>query len=159
MEDYLKFLLIAGAILVGIFKEVNKSGKSKKAGNKHHTPPMTSPDEVFPENIPMPEAWTPRPSGEPFNPIPIEPPVRKKPSRQQAPETSGQAPKRKKEEISVAASIANSAAQDRRNSRQDSHYAASAPHESPDQGEDFEIRSVEEARRAIVWGEILRRKY
>ena len=34
MEDFLKFLLIAGVILVGIFKEVNKNSKSKKAKNK-----------------------------------------------------------------------------------------------------------------------------
>ena len=35
MEDFLKFLLIAGVILVGIFKEVNKNSKAKKAKAKH----------------------------------------------------------------------------------------------------------------------------
>ena len=46
MEDFLKFLLIAGVILVGIFKEVNKNSKSKKAKNKRPVSPMPSPVEV-----------------------------------------------------------------------------------------------------------------
>ena len=66
-------------------------------------------------------------------------------------------PKKKKEEVSVAASLANSAAQDERNSRQGAHY--NTPHDSPDNKEDFTIHSAEEARRAIIWGEILQRKY
>ena len=57
MEDFLKFLLIAGVILVGIFKEVNKNSKSKKAKNKRPVSPMPSPVEVAPDAVPMPEAW------------------------------------------------------------------------------------------------------
>ena len=49
MEDFLKFLLIAGVILVGIFKEVNKNSKSKKAKNKRPVSPMPSPVEVAPD--------------------------------------------------------------------------------------------------------------
>ena len=56
MEDFLKFLLIAGVILVGIFKEVNKNSKSKKAKNKRPVSPMPSPVEVAPDAVPMPEA-------------------------------------------------------------------------------------------------------
>ena len=79
MEDFLKFLLIAGVILVGIFKEVNKN---KKPG-KRPVSPMPSSDEIKPDAVPMPEAWS-------------------NPKR-----------KKKREEVSVAASIANSAAQDK----------------------------------------------
>ena len=51
-----------------------------------------------------------------------------------------------------------SAAQDKRNIRQNSQY--NAPDESsPGNEQDFTIRSAEEARRAIIWGEILQRKY
>ena len=57
MEDFLKFLLIAGVILVGIFKEVNKNSKSKKAKNNRPVPPTPSPVEVAPDATPMPEAW------------------------------------------------------------------------------------------------------
>ena len=63
--------------------------------------------------------------------------------------------KKQKEEVSVAASIANSSAQDKRNAKQGSHYN----HPEPDSDQDFSIHSVEEARRAIIWGEILQRKY
>jgi len=74
-----------------------------------------------------------------------------------APDTRPKSEKKKKEEVSVAASIANSAAQDERNSRQGAHYNTS--HDSHDNKEDFTIHSAEEARRAIIWGEILQRKY
>lgn len=139
MEDFLKFLLIAGVILVGIFKEVNKNSKSKKTQNNRPAPPMpsSSPVEVTPDAIPVPETWG-------------------------AKTTSKTAPKpapkkqRMKEEISVSASLANSAAQDERNAKQGSHYASS---EATENEEDFSIRSAEEARRAIIWGEILQRKY
>ena len=57
MEDFLKFLLIAGVILVGIFKEVSKNNKSKKAQNKRPVPPAPSPVEVDPDAIPIPEFW------------------------------------------------------------------------------------------------------
>ena len=63
--------------------------------------------------------------------------------------------KKQKEEVSVAASIANSSAQDKRNAKQGSHYN----HPEPDSDQDFSIHSVEEARRAIIWGESLQRKY
>ena len=101
----------------------------------------------------MPEAWgRPRSLEELFQPIPAEQRTRKPKVRQQESK-----PKKKKEEVSVAASIANSAAQDERNSRQGAHYNTS--HDSHDNKEDFTIHSAEEARRAIIWGEILQRKY
>ena len=153
MEDFLKFLLIAGVILVGIFKEVNKNSKAKKAKAKHPVPPMPSPVEVNPDAVPIPEAWgSPKSLDELLRPILREQPVAKQPSKQQ---TSKQ--KKKKEEVSVAASLANSVAQDEQNSRQGAHY--NTPHDSPDNKEDFTIHSAEEARRAIIWGEILQRRY
>ena len=157
MEDFLKFLLIAGVILVGIFKEVNKNSKSKKAKNKRPVSPMPPPVEVAPDAVPMPEAWGgPKSLEELFQPKPIAPPTRKKHSPQTPP---GKVPKQKKkrEEVSVAASLANSAAQDQLNNRQGSHY--DALNKSSDNNEDFTIHSAEEARRAIIWGEILQRKY
>ena len=147
MEDFLKFLLIAGVILVGIFKEVSKNSKSKKATDKRPVPPISSPTEIDPDAVPMPEAW-----GK------IELPIPKKSSKQasrHAPKQQQQ--KKKREEVSVAASLANSAAQDELNSRQGSHF--NTPNESSDNNEDFTIHSAEEARRAIIWGEILQRKY
>ena len=145
MEDFLKFLLIAGVILVGIFKEVSKNNKSKKTQNKRPVPPTPSPVEVDPDATPIPEFWGrgSKVLDDFLQSIPVEQPAPKP------------APKKKKEEISVAASIANSSAQDKRNAKQGSHYN----HPEPDSDQDFSIHSVEEARRAIIWGEILQRKY
>ena len=156
MEDFLKFLLIAGVILVGIFKEVSKNNKSKKAQNKRPVPPAPSPVEVDPDAIPIPEFWGrgSRALDELLQPIPIEQPAPKPtPTSKKMPTP---APKKKqKEEVSVAASIANSSAQDKRNAKQGYHYK----HPEPARDHDFSIHSVEEARRAIIWGEILQRKY
>ena len=160
MEDFLKFLLIAGVILVGIFKEVNKNSKSKKATNKRPVPPTPSPGEIAPDSVPMPETWgMPKSLDELLRPMPIEPATPKRSSQQafrQAPKQK-QKQKKKKEEVSVAASITNSTVQDALNTRQGNHY--DVPHESSDKQEDFTIHSAEEARRAIIWGEILQRKY
>ena len=132
---------------MGIFKEVSKNSKSKKATDKRPVPPIPSPTEIEPDAVPMPEAW-----GK------IELPIPKKSSKQasrHAPKQQQQ--KKKREEVSVAASLANSAAQDELNSRQGSHF--NTPNESSDNNGDFTIHSAEEARRAIIWGEILQRKY
>lgn len=79
MEDFLKFLLIAGVILVGIFKEVSKNNKSKKAQNKRPVLPAPSPVEVDPDAIPIPEFWGrgSRTMDELLQPIPIEQPAPK----------------------------------------------------------------------------------
>ena len=144
---------------MGIFKEVSKNSKSKKATDKRPVPPIPSPTEIEPDAVPMPEAWgRPKSLDELLRPIPVEPPTSKRSSQQASRQTpKQQQQKKKKEEVSVAASLANSAAQDELNSRQGSHY--NAPHESSDNNEDFTIHSAEEARRAIIWGEILQRKY
>ena len=102
MEDFLKFLLIAGVILVGIFKEVNKNSKSKKAKNNRPVPPTPSPVEVAPDATPMPEAWgRPRSLEELFQPIPAEQRTRKPKVRQQESK-----PKKKKEEVTIRSSAA-----------------------------------------------------
>ena len=151
MEDFLKFLLIAGVILVGIFKEVSKNNKSKKTQNKRPVPPTPPPVEVDPDATPIPEFWGrgSKVLDDFLQSLPVEQPAPKP-----APKPT---PKKKKEEISVAASIANSSAQDKRNTKQGSHY--DHPETDNSNQEDFSIHSAEEARRAIIWGEILQRKY
>ena len=100
MEDFLKFLLIAGVILVGIFKEVNKNSKSKKAKNKRPVSPMPSPVEVAPDAVPMPEAWGgPKSLEELFQPKPLKQTPPQQSPKQTAKPAAQQ--KRKKEEISV----------------------------------------------------------
>ena len=155
MEDFLKFLLIAGVILVGIFKEVSTNNKSKKTQNKRPVPPTPSPVEVDPDATPIPEFWGrgSKVLDDFLQSLPVEQPA-PKPAPKPTPKPT---PKKKKEEISVAASIANSSAQDKRNTKQGSHY--DHPETDNSNQEDFSIHSAEEARRAIIWGEILQRKY
>ena len=117
---------------------------------------MPTPVEVAPDAVPMPEAWGgPKSLEELFQPKPLKQTPPQQSPKQTAKPAAQQ--KRKKEEISVSASLANSAAQDKRNSQQGSHYNSHT--ESTDNEHDFTIHSAEEARRAIIWGEILQRKY
>lgn len=119
---------------------------------------MPSSVEVSPDAVPIPEAWgSLKPMDELLRPIPLEQPASKPFSKQKTSKQQTSKQKKRKEEVSVAASLANSAAQDERNNRQGAHY--NTPHDSPDNKEDFTIHSAEEARRAIIWGEILQRKY
>lgn len=145
MEDFFKFLLIAGVIIVGIVKEVNKSKKKKEKPLAPSMPPRTV---TVPEAVPMPEAW--RGLDELLQSIPSQRPT--------APISPPPSKTKKKKEISVESSLANSAAQDKRNSQAGSHY--DAPSQSADnETGDYAIQSAEDARRAIIWGEILQRKY
>ena len=107
--------------------------------------------EVDPDATPIPEFWGrgSKVLDDFLQSLPVEQPAPKP-----APKPT---PKKKKEEISVAASIANSSAQDKRNTKQGSHY--DHPETDNSNQEDFSIHSAEEARRAIIWGEILQRKY
>lgn len=66
--------------------------------------------------------------------------------------------KNKKNEVSVEASLAKSVAQDARNLKDSSSHDDLAQL-TDQETEDFTINSVEEARRAIIWGEVLQRKY
>ena len=153
MEDFLKFLLIAGVILVGIFKEVNKNSKSKKAKNNRPVPPTPSPVEVAPDATPMPEAWgRPRSLEELFQPIPAEQRTRKPKVRQQESK-----PKRKKKKYPLPP--LSPTVPHRMNETAGKVPTITLPHDSHDNKEDFTIHSAEEARRAIIWGEILQRKY
>ena len=155
MEDILQFLLIIGVILVGVFKEATKNSKSKKAATQRPVSTIPPPAEIDPDNVPLPEAW-----GKIELPLPQESPRQssRESSRQTFQQQKKKQQKKKREEVSVASSLANSAAQDKLNSKQGSH------HDIPESGisdnnEEFTIHSAEEARRAIIWGEILQRKY
>lgn len=161
MEDLLKFLMIAGVIAVGIFNEVKKNNKAKeKAKQKRPAPAMPPPVELAPDATPIPETWgRPKPMDEFLKPIPVEPtPERNRYKPASATQQKQKKKQKKKEDGSVAAAIANSLAQDERNMPQGTPYNNSSQDSSEKKG-DFEIRSVEEARRAIIWGEILQRKY
>ena len=87
---------------MGIFKEVNKNSKSKKAKNKRPVSPMPSPVEVAPDAVPMPEAWGgPKSLEELFQPKPLKQTPPQQSPKQTAKPAAQQ--KRKKEEVQAEA--------------------------------------------------------
>lgn len=129
MEDLLKFLFIASIIAIGIYKEASKAKAKKPSQNR----PAPSATPTTPNPSPLPAGWDEsKKSDDFFQTIPRESVASRK-ERLSAP--SNQYTQKRTEPVSDTLS-------------------QSIPEE-----EDFTIHSAEEARRAIIWGEILQRKY
>ncbi|EJW90873.1 hypothetical protein EVA_21033 [gut metagenome] len=156
----LKLFLIMAVILIGIFKEVKKVSKSSQTGNSSPDFPNPLPDAT--EESPMPEAWN---LPKPFEQVPMPTPKRTTPKAFPA-DTETEYPvfqrrKNKKNRAQHAMS--------QKDNPQTVHQPLAPPTEIPattktetetaGYEEDFQIRSAEEARKAIIWGEILQRKY
>lgn len=151
MEDFLKFLLIAGIVLVGIFREVNKS-KAKKAKDKRPAPSIPPTAEIAPDAVPMPQTWDNMfPPQDLYQPIPIEKPTPKPalPKKKQA--------EQRQANVSQYGTLGKSKVGT--TGLNAPHSAASPQEGAPPPANDYSIHSAEEARRAIIWGEILQRKY
>ena len=133
MEDVLKFLLVAAVLVVAFVRQVRKETQ-KKAARK----PV----------VPAPEAPSPHPRREDEDStyggyIPEGP----DPAPEPAP-----APSPRPTLLSEAEGQRTTWSRQPRQPEE-----TTAPQAEAD--DDFHIRSAEEARRAIVWGEILARKY
>lgn len=150
MDDILKFFLIAGVILIGVLREANKN-KSKKTQNQRPHPSMPPTTEAAPDDAPFPETWGKMfPPQDVFQPVPIE-----KPSKQAQKEINA-----RRQAAESRQTVAEKKSMQASPSSPDSPRAsigAKAP--ACSEKEDFTIHSAEEARRAIIWGEILQRKY
>lgn len=139
MEDFLKFLLVAGVIVVGLVKQFKK--EAQKNANKRS--PMPMPEEA---EVPLPKNWD-----ETFG---------------ETMEQKSTAQSKKKKETSIFNSSQSTSFVPNNSTGTKSHTNSTQQFISPpdpDQPEseesEFAIQSAEEARRAIVWSEILRRKY
>ena len=130
MEDVLKFLLVAAVLVMAFIRQVRKEAQ-KKAPQQ---PAVPLPDEASP--LPHPEKEDHTYGGY----IPQGPAPEPKPAPRPRP-------------------MLNLEGQRTTRTRQPekSDKAPSLQEKAGD--EDFRIQSVEEARRAIIWGEILSRKY
>lgn len=119
MEDVLQFLLVAGILAFGIFKQFNKE-KAKKKEKGSHTPAPAeyNYEPEFEETVLFEE--TQRLRTTPPKPAPPQEGIR-----------STYVPTTRPKTIKKAEVIRN----------------------------EFSIQSMKEARRAIIWSEILRRKY
>ncbi|TWV10413.1 hypothetical protein FQ707_13105 [Bacteroidaceae bacterium HV4-6-C5C] len=126
MEDVLKFLFIAGIILIGIARQVRKD---KEAGKKTLTlPTIPNRDKVEEQHAPTANV--------------IKKPAKVASQRYATDSFAGSSYQPTISTLSTpTTTLSNNTTQ-----------AAEAE-------SDFSIRSIEEARKAIIWSEILRRKY
>ncbi|MCD8092478.1 MAG: hypothetical protein LUF01_06495 [Bacteroides sp.] len=145
MEDIFKFLLVAAVIVIGIAKQFKKETK-KNAGKK---PAMPRPAP----NSPLPEYW----EGETYGDyIPQGPgaevivPVEKEKTVAQY--------KASRAKDYASANTTTSPNRNTTSSKQKGSSPPSGLQESEEPSE-FSIHSAEEARQAIIWSEILQRKY
>ncbi|HIY88660.1 MAG TPA: hypothetical protein H9824_08160 [Candidatus Bacteroides pullicola] len=134
MEDILKFLLVAGVLVVAFIRQAKKEAQKKQTS--------------LPPFMPQPEA--------PSAPLPDEPKDRTYDGyipEEPAPEPA--APPRPKAKRKAAQTFAKA--------KPKQNIAAASPSvatpDTENDASDYNIRSAEEARRAIIWGEILNRKY
>lgn len=144
MDDILKFLLIAGVILIGVFREANKN-KSKKAQNQRPNPSMPPTTEAAPDDAPFPQTWGKMFPQDIFQPVPVEKPA--------MPSQKNKTPKKQVPESRQGIGSRPVTMTDRKD------IQMSDTEERKAVEEDFTIHSAEEARKAIIWGEILQRKY
>ena len=141
MEDILKFLLVVGVLVLGIARQsAKKTMKDSRPG-----PDIPTPDTGHPQ----PEPWEDGNSG---TPRPASTETRGEP----APYAFQPSDTRKQPEGKSRTS--------RRKPETPPHTAHNVPPQTTDlqeaeQASEFSIRSAEEARKALVWSEILQRKY
>lgn len=145
MEDIFKFLLVAGIIVVGIIKQFRKEAQSSEA------PPVDENDMPLPhEANPLPENW----GGETYGgyiPEGPKPEERVQPAPQQR-KTSRPEPFIPRRDRQTSSYRINPTSQP-------TAPPAPAGQEADRAATDFDLQSIEEVRRGIIWAEILNRKY
>lgn len=139
MEDILKFLLVAGVIIIGFVRQARKGAKNNPAPSRDDN------DVPFPhETHPLPESW---------EGIPIPPPQ---------PTDRPQAPKEKYRQTTEP--FIPKTYQTQQVVPHDKPATQRPPHtnrhaETEDTTPAIDIQSAEEIRKGIIWSEILQRKY
>lgn len=142
MEDILQFLFIAGLLAIGIARQYKKEAK-KNADSK---PTLPVPEIEFEKEI-LPEDWGKTYGGYiPEGPASQPMMQTSKPTKKQ--KTTPPKPFLKGESAYQPLVMPPS----------DSQPMNSTSSESEEKS-DYQIHSAEEARRAIIWSEILQRKY
>lgn len=153
MEDLLRVIFIIAIIGIAIVKGVNKSLKTAQPKNDVPPRPPLQPQAGGPS--PLPEAWGGLniPTNSPPAPQPrtstMQQPVMTRQSSYKQPKKQ----KHRTGEVEAQAKAYRDPALNRNITSTPSSFVSSHNEE------DFILRSAEEARRAIVWGEILQRKY
>ena len=149
MDSFITFLIVGGAILLAVYKEANKNKKADKAQHKSIIEPPPPP-VISPVDEKRTLSDTSKKRDTDLNGFPSI-------FTTDQPSTSPKNNFKKKESVSVAASLAKSAEQDKINEALRIKQEQAENAEQPN--EEYAIRSTEDVRKAIVWGEILNRKY
>ncbi|WP_321334052.1 hypothetical protein [uncultured Bacteroides sp.] len=139
MKDLLQFLLIVGIIGVAIIRQISKN-KPEKADATPRTPSPKGEDDESPSLPGGWEQWFPTEQKSAMPPVAHEVIAPAATTVQQ----------RKKELSKKNAPLPPTK---KNNQKQDS------PPQTNNNEQDFGIHSAEDARRAIIWSEILQRKY
>lgn len=148
-----KIIFIIVAIVISLLWKAATKSLAKKEATGSGVPPRS---ETTPDAIPMPEDW-----GKMFTPKDIFNPVTVKPSA----EKQSQKPKKSFRETieskqSESSQFGTLGDNNRAGAAPGSIPTAPSHHEEhPVAESEFAIHSAEDARRAIIWGEILQRKY
>lgn len=147
MDGILQFLLIAGIIVIGIVKQFKKEAKE----NADNSPAMPLPEEEIDKDaMPVPQIWGKTYGGH----IPEGPEIETAPAPAAKKEYQFSASKHIFGGDSTDAHLQHVAAPP----KQKTSPPPSAP-KTPETDSEYSIHSAEEARKAIIWSEILKRKY
>lgn len=149
MEDIFKFLLLGGVIIISIVRSLKKAVASTE--DQRPSAPKQPTVETAPDAVPILGTW-----GNIFSPKDIFQ------SETDMKESTSSSQKQKNQKKHIAQSgLGNNVVQQKTESQSNIPHTSSSPvsQELSDSEEDFTIHSAEEARRAIIWGEILQRKY
>lgn len=149
MEDIFKFLLLGGVIIISIVRSLKKAVASTE--DQRPSAPKQPTAETVPDAVPIPEAW-----GKMFSPKDIF-----QSGAEMKESTSSSQKQKNQKKLTAQSGLGNNVVQQKTESQSNIPHTSSSPisQELSDNEEDFTIRSAEEARRAIIWGEILQRKY
>ena len=147
MDGILQFLLIAGIIVIGVVKQFKKEAKK----NAENRPAMPVPEnDIDEDTLPIPEAW-----GKTYGGFIPEGPTPQTPSAPTA-----------KEEYQFSASKhifggdpANTSPKPITAPPKQKISPPPSVQQKPETDSEYAIHSAEEARKAIIWSEILQRKY
>ena len=147
MDGILQFLLIAGIIVIGIVKQFKK--EAKKNAENSPTMPMSE-DDIDEDTLPIPEIW-----GKTYGGFIPEGP---------APQTSPVPTAKEEYQFSASKHIfgGDTVNASPKHATTPPKQKISPPPSTPQKPEtdsEYSIHSIEEARKAIIWSEILQRKY
>jgi hypothetical protein len=138
MEDLFKFLLVAAVIAIGLVRQFKKEAKK----NSESKPVMPLPDTDMNDDVFPPYSDQGNTYG---GYIPQGPPMTK-----QSTEENVTRPIRSKSKKATTSSYT---------SIQTAKSSPITEIKEPDETSEYGIHSAEEARRAIIWSEIIQRKY